>query len=353
MQAWDAKTAIVMASGPGEKSRLYKTVDGCETWTLVLKNTDPNGFYDAFTFWDRRHGLLLGDPVMTMPYARNNPAFMNAYKKHWVEKLKSAKFLTLETRDGGEHWEHWPVRNADLIDQGEKGGAAFAASNSSIAIPPQCDPSTVLEDPNESTDGWIGLGGKEGARTVRGFNILPDVGNAGAEAYGFIWAKPVPVPLASGNESSGVFSLAFRNSNRPMTEVLYKGGGGTYLTNWQLVAVGGDYFKPDEQTGTAAWSADSGRHWTASTVPPHGYRSAVQWSEPLKAWITVGTNGSDISRDDGKTWQPLDNGNWNALSLPFVVGPNGRVAKINPAAISAAVTNGTHQSAEPTPATVK
>jgi hypothetical protein len=60
----------------------------------------------------------------------------------------------------------------------------------------------------------------------------------------------------------------------------------------------------------------------------------VQWSEAFKAWITVGTNGSDISRDDGKTWQPLDNGNWNALSLPFVVGPNGRIAKMNPAAIS-------------------
>ena len=88
-----------------------------------------------------------------------------------------------------------------------------------------------------------------------------------------------------------------------------------------LIAVGGDYTKPNESTGTAAWSADGGQHWTASTIPPHGFRSAVQWSEALKAWITVGTNGSDISRDDGKTWQPLDNGNWNALSLPFVVGP--------------------------------
>jgi hypothetical protein len=62
------------------------------------------------------------------------------------------------------------------------------------------------------------------------------------------------------------------------------------------------------------------------------YRSAVHWYDATtKAWITVGTNGSDISRDDGKTWQPLDNGNWNALSLPFVVGPNGRIARLNPA----------------------
>ena len=70
--------------------------------------------------------------------------------------------------------------------------------------------------------------------------------------------------------------------------------------------------------------------WKASKTAPHGFRSAVQWSEDLKAWITVGTNGSDISRDDGKTWQPLDDGNWNALSLPFVVGPNGRIARLDP-----------------------
>ncbi len=95
-----------------------------------------------------------------------------------------------------------------------------------------------------------------------------------------------------------------------------------------VIAVGGDYTKPNDSTGTAAWSSDGGQHWTASTTPPHGYRSSVQWSGPLKLWITAGTNGSDISRDDGRTWQPLDNGNWNALSLPFVVGPNGRIARL-------------------------
>ena len=73
--------------------------------------------------------------------------------------------------------------------------------------------------------------------------------------------------------------------------------------------------------------------WTASITPPHGYRSAVQYSTALKLWVTAGANGSDISRDDGKTWQPLDDGNWNALSLPFIVGPNGRIAHLNPTAI--------------------
>jgi photosystem II stability/assembly factor-like uncharacterized protein len=50
VQAWDATTAIVMASGPGEKSRLYKTIDGCKTWELIFKNPDKDGFWDAFHF---------------------------------------------------------------------------------------------------------------------------------------------------------------------------------------------------------------------------------------------------------------------------------------------------------------
>ena len=102
-----------------------------------------------------------------------------------------------------------------------------------------------------------------------------------------------------------------------------------------LIAVGGDYTKANDSSGTAAWSIDAGDHWSTSAKPPHGYRSAVQWSETLRVWITVGTNGSDISRDDGKTWQALDDGNWNALSLPFVVGPNGRIARLNAAALPA------------------
>ena len=129
------------------------------------------------------------------------------------------------------------------------------------------------------------------------------------------------IPLAGGSDASGAFSLGYRVTLPQCTDC----AGPFYQFT---IAVGGDYTRPNDSTGTAAWSSDGGQHWTASTTPPHGYRSAVQWSEPLKLWITAGTNGSDISRDDGKIWQPLDNGNWNALSLPFVVGPNGKIARL-------------------------
>jgi hypothetical protein len=62
-----------------------------------------------------------------------------------------------------------------------------------------------------------------------------------------------------------------------------------------------------------------------------------------KTWITVGPNGTDISTDDGRNWRPLTptpqdapdtDKNWNALSLPFVVGPKGRIGKLRVTAIS-------------------
>jgi photosystem II stability/assembly factor-like uncharacterized protein len=40
IQAFDANTAIVMSSGKGDLSRLYKTTDGCRIWKLLFTNPD-------------------------------------------------------------------------------------------------------------------------------------------------------------------------------------------------------------------------------------------------------------------------------------------------------------------------
>jgi photosystem II stability/assembly factor-like uncharacterized protein len=37
--AWDENTAVIMSSGPGDQSRLYKTTDGCSHWTLLSTPT--------------------------------------------------------------------------------------------------------------------------------------------------------------------------------------------------------------------------------------------------------------------------------------------------------------------------
>ena len=106
IQAFDANTAIVMSSGPGDLSRLYKTADGCHSWKLLFTNPDaPDGFFDAF--WLNAiygDGILIGDPVKD-------------------------RFVVLKTKDGGETWIQ--DRSRALLLHG-KSIAAFAASNSSL-----------------------------------------------------------------------------------------------------------------------------------------------------------------------------------------------------------------------------
>ena len=285
--AWDAKTAVAMSSGPGALSRLYKTTDGCSSWKLLFTNPDASegkGFWDGVLFLNQQNGLVIGDPV-----ERND---------HLSVEGGYNEFRMRITNDGSKTWV--PVVGLQPL----AGEALFAASNSAMT--------------SFGERLWIGTSkGRVFSRKIEGFQHEVDYGVcAGAidpfsGTCGISWTdwRISPTPLASGNDSSGVFSLAFKNQDHG-------------------IAVGGDYKKPNESNGTAAYTNDGGKTWTAAAKPPHGYRSSVAWDASDKAWIAVGTNGSDVSYDDGKTWQSLDNGNWNALSLPWVVGTEGRIAML-------------------------
>jgi len=289
VQAWDAQAAIIMASGPGDKSRLYKTADGCKSWILLLKNPDaPDGFFDSFRFHREQRllsdhdgfGLLFGDPV----------------KGH---------LSAFETRDGGYTWSR--IESASLAIEGA-GDGAFAASNGCIT------------DFGAASNFFVS-GGRMGSFFIRLSYRGPYWLNDSSPLMK-TW-DIVPLPFARGADSIGAFAIGGHVELSKDKSATING------IKYRLVVVGGDYAKPNESAGTAAWTSDGGLHWASAAKPPHGYRSSVAWSGELKAWITVGTNGSDISRDDGKTWQPIDDGDWNALSLPFVVGSKGRIARLS------------------------
>jgi hypothetical protein len=298
IQAFDANTAIVMSSGKGDLSRLYKTKDGCHTWKLIFTNPDADGFWDAIFFEYHHVGWLLGDP-------------------------SKGSFALFGSHDDGRTWIRQQNKglNASPDAQG-----AFAASNSSLL--------SVL--------GFVvfGTGGPAGARVysmVTGAVCIDDCSDKlltrireGRESS---WTKQ-GVPIGNHSEASGIFSLARRG--HPLADNL---GGSIF------VAVGGDYSKPDDATATAAYSNMGGDKWMAAQTQPHGYRSSVAYDSSTKTWITVGPNGTDISTDDGRNWRavhpnaalhetPDADRNWNAISLPFVVGPHGRIGKLDPAALT-------------------
>jgi photosystem II stability/assembly factor-like uncharacterized protein len=304
IQAFDANTAIVMSSGKGDLSRLYKTTDGCHSWKLVFTNPDKDGFWDAIKFMPGektrpfRVGTVYGDPV-------------------------HGKFTRFISYDFGATWSS--ISEAPDAREGE---AMFAASNSTL----------LFQNGNE----LIITGGSSGSRSR-------------TEQYNFQHDPHVPYRFVGGDiplavsESAGAFSVATSladNANLPASKE--KWIGGVYGEPIVLVTVGGDYQKPDQSSGTAAFTVDGGKTWQASKQLPHGYRSAVAYDDDAKTWITVGPNGTDISTDDGKNWravkassalnEPADaDKNWNALSLPFVVGPHGRIGKLNEPALKAAL----------------
>ncbi len=281
--AWDAKTALVMSSGAGRESRLYKTTDGCVTWKLLYTNHESDGFWDGLAFADEKNGFLLGDPV-------------------------KGNFVLLRTADGGEHWT--AVRTRDLNIGDEKLGA-FAASNSALALG---GPKVAgVPMPWFATSGVSGGAGPfvyAGSVTCAAEVLQKNPSSCLSREWHFAKAG---VPVAGGASSAGVFSLAFRQD---------ASGNSTHA-----VAVGGDYSHPAAVNRTAAYLDVKAGSWLPATKLPHGYRSAVAWDAADNVWIAVGPNGSDVSYDDGKTWSALGDDGFNAISLPWVVGPEGRIGK--------------------------
>jgi photosystem II stability/assembly factor-like uncharacterized protein len=155
VHALDSRTAWLMSSGPGAKSRIYKTTDGGDHWSLLFTNPDGSGFFDALAFWDTRHAIVLGDPV-------------------------EGQFVILTTDDGGQSWQRRKLPPA-LPNEG-----AFAASNSCLAV-------------RRKRDVWFGTGGLSGARVFH------------SRDGGRNW-DVAPTPLRHDSASAGIFSLAFANS---------------------------------------------------------------------------------------------------------------------------------------------
>ena len=298
IQAFDVDTAIVMSSGKGDLSRLYKTTDGCKTWKLVFTNPDKDGFWDAVRIdkekpqvvmanWaNQMYGVLIGDPVNRI-------------------------FSIWETHDTGSHWERFNADDTKHQPKSEKDESLFAASNEALAVP-------------GNNAGFTFVTGGGSTRICSGSAHSP----LDAAYWIAVDCNRLPFPLWPG---AGAFALG--------TRAVTGSHGESYH---DVLVVGGDYGHPSVQSPTLFFPGIPRvllgyKRGQQSATPPRGYRSSVAYDDATKTWITVGPNGTDISRDDGKNWMPLEPGaldqpdadkNWNALSLPFVVGSNGRIGKL-------------------------
>lgn len=258
VEAFSATTAYLLSIGKGESSRIYKTIDGGKTWQLQFKNPDPDAFFDAFAFWGEKNGIAMSDPV-------------------------KGQFKLVTTEDGVNWKPVWnPTIPAALPNEG-----GFAASGTCLFT-------------FGFTNVWLVSGGAKVARVFSSNN------------RGRTWTVS-ETPIMANNESSGIFSIAFRDLNNG-------------------IIVGGDYRRTNETGSTAAITSDGGKTWRAieNKLP---FTSGVVYAN--SKWFAVGPAGSFNSADNGATWQRLDGEDYNAVSFTkagvgWAAGPKGRIAKYNP-----------------------
>lgn len=224
------RVAYLLAAGPGDRSRIYRTEDGGRSWSLQFTNRESSAFYDCFAFWDARRGFTMSDAV-------------------------SGRFPVVRTEDGTT-WHDI----GDRLPAAQEGEGAFAASGTCTA---------AVGDRH----GWIATGAAARARVLR----TADGGESWSQAA---------TPIVQGGPTSGGASIAFRDTLHGIL------GGGDIAAaeafadnvavtrdggrSWTLAtrtpfpgAVYGLAYVP-HGTGTfvvatgpsgAAWTPDEGRTW--------------------------------------------------------------------------------------------
>jgi len=269
VQGISEKVAYLLSIGTGTDSRIYKTIDGGATWSLIFVNQNPDGFYDCFAFWNNKRAVVMGDSI-------------------------NGRFPILRTTDG-QTWQDI----GDNVPPALPGEAGFASSGTCIAT-------------QGGKRAWFTTGGATPARVI----ATTDGGDS--------W-NAYPTPIVSGPAGGG-FSIAFRDARHGIL-----GGGDlsdpTGVSNnfarssdggvtWELLTpapineaiFGLAYAQGAEEEGTAsderaghtivatgrkgtAWSPDEGDTWFA--LPDLTGLWTVAFANPKAGWL-AGMNGQIV-----------------------------------------------------------
>ncbi len=240
---------------------LLRSTDLGENWEIVYTEDGETVFYDAMQFWDNQEGIAMGDPT-------------------------DGCISVIRTKDGGRSWEKISCEELPEVKDGE---AAFAASNTNIAL--------------QGDHVWIGTGGGS-ARIYHSMD------------RGSSW-EVFETPITQGGTMTGIFSVDFYNES---TGVVF----------------GGDWDVKSNASANAAVTKDGGRTWQLiSEGRGPGYRSCIQYvpGSDGEGLVAAGIPGVAYSPDHGEHWQLLSDEDYYTLrfvpdgSAAWLAG-NGKIAKM-------------------------
>jgi photosystem II stability/assembly factor-like uncharacterized protein len=299
-----------VAWASGNKGAVLRTDDGGNHWVVLpVPGAEGLDFRDIEATSDRTAYILsIGSGDKSRIYKTTDAGktwglqFANADPKafydaiaFWDERNGIAvgdpvdgRFAILRTSDGGRTWGLTPEADRPRALPGD---GMFAASGTCLVV-------------QGRTNAWIGTGGAAQARVLR------------TTDRGATWSEAA-TPIVAGTSSAGIFSIAF-------SDALHG------------IVVGGDYRKEREPSDNVALTSDGGRTWAAGGgVTLRGFRSGAVFvpGSRGRTIIAVGPAGSDRSLDGGRTWSPLGEVGFHAVSVDrsgksvWAVGEQGRVGR--------------------------
>jgi photosystem II stability/assembly factor-like uncharacterized protein len=144
----DSNNAVI--ANAGSPAYILRTSNGGKSWEKVYENKDSAAFVDGADFWNRKRGMMHGDPI-------------------------NGRMLLLHTRNGGRTWKE--NRKRPKMKEGE---ASFAASGTSILC-------------------------------LRHSTVVVATGGVVANLYvscngGRRW-RTIPTPMIAGSSSTGIYTI--------------------------------------------------------------------------------------------------------------------------------------------------
>lgn len=284
----------------GSAGTVGKSIDSGATWNwMTVKGFEKTDFRDIEAFNDKTAVIMgIAAPayiLKTTDGGENwNVVYENKNKGMFLDAMTfwneisgivigdpiDNKIFVARTFDGGNTWKAIPQ---DYLPTAAKGEACFASSGTNI---------TALT--------------KSEAVFVTG----------GIKSRMFIRDMQYNLPIIQGTETTGANSVAVKIKKKKKT----------------IIVVGGDFNTKDSTTKNCCITTDGGNSFEMPTVPPHGYRSCVEYLEK-DDWLSCGLNGVDFSKDDGKTWTWISKESFNVCKKAkkgkavFFAG-NGKIGKL-------------------------
>ena len=272
----------------GSNGTVGKTTNGGKNWNwLTVKGFESRDFRDIEAF-DASTAIIISvdEPAYILKTTDGGESWKIVYEnktkgmfldamEFWNEQHGvvigdpvNGKFFLAKTSDGGNTWQDIPFENRPAADSGE---ACFAASGTNIR----------MLDRDESV---FVSGGKRSRVFTRN--------------------RIIELPIIQGRETTGANSISVYDDDKAKAAR-------------RMIVVGGDFNADTSAEKNCFFTDNGGQTWIAPKIPPHGYRSCVEFLSK-KIILTCGLTGVDYSSDSGKIFKLVSK---ERLSM-FVVSPN-------------------------------